>query len=30
MRGIAMIRIASMIDENRKRAYAVAQGLQPV
>lgn len=30
MRGIAMTRIASMIDENRKRAYAVAQGLQPV
>jgi len=30
MRGIAMIRIAGMIDENRKRAYAVAQGLQPV
>lgn len=30
MRGLAMIRIASMIDENRKRAYAVAQGLQPV
>ncbi|MDC0739208.1 sortase B protein-sorting domain-containing protein [Cognatishimia sp. SS12] len=30
MRGVAMIRIAAMIDENRKRAYAVAQGLQPV
>ncbi len=30
MRGLAMVRIASMIDENRKRAYAVAQGLQPV
>ncbi|UZD91055.1 hypothetical protein M0D42_00100 [Cognatishimia activa] len=30
MRGIAMTRIATMIDENRKRAYAVAQGLQPV
>jgi len=30
MRGIAMTRIASMIGENRKRAYAVAQGLQPV
>ncbi|SHG84325.1 hypothetical protein [Cognatishimia maritima] len=30
MRGIAMIRIAAMIDANRKRAYAVAQGLQPV
>lgn len=30
MRGIAMLRIATMIDENRKRAYAVAQGLQPV
>ncbi|GAA6209955.1 hypothetical protein NBRC116601_32480 [Cognatishimia sp. WU-CL00825] len=30
MRGIAMVRIASMIDENRKRAYAVAQGLLPV
>lgn len=30
MRGIAMTRIATMIGENRKRAYAVAQGLQPV
>lgn len=30
MRGIAMARIAAMIDENRKRAYAAAQGLQPV
>lgn len=30
MRGIAMIRVAAMIDENRKRAYAAAQGLQPV
>lgn len=30
MRGLAMIRIANMIGENRKRAYAVAQGLQPV
>lgn len=30
MRGIAMTRIATMIDKNRKRAYAVAQGLQPV
>lgn len=30
MRGIAMVRIAGMIDENRKRAYAVAQGLQPI
>lgn len=30
MRGLAMTRIANMIDENRKRAYAVAQDLQPV
>lgn len=30
MRGVAMTRIATMIDANRKRAYAVAQGLQPV
>lgn len=30
MRGIAMLRVAGMIDEHRKRAYAAAQGLQPV
>lgn len=30
MRGLAMTRIANMIGENRKRAYAVAQDLQPV
>ena len=30
MRGIAMMRIATMIDQDRRRAYAQAQDLQPI
>ncbi|SEO21665.1 hypothetical protein SAMN04490248_102294 [Salinihabitans flavidus] len=30
MRGMAMLRVAQLIDENRKRAYAAARGLQAV
>jgi len=30
MRGIAMSRIATMIDENRRRAYAASRGTHPV
>lgn len=30
MRGVAMARIASMIEEKRRRTYAAAEGLQPV
>ncbi|MGR3714391.1 MAG: hypothetical protein ACU0A6_14875 [Shimia sp.] len=29
MRGMAMLRVASMISENRRRAYAAARGVQP-
>ncbi len=30
MRGIAMTRVATMIDENRRRAYAASRGAHPV
>jgi hypothetical protein len=30
MRGIAMARIASMIEDKRRRTYAAAEGLQAV
>ncbi len=29
MRGMAMVRVATMISENRRRAYAAARGVQP-
>lgn len=29
MRGMAMLRVATMISENRRRAYAAARGVQP-
>ena len=30
MRGIAMARVASMIETKRRRTYAAAEGLQPI
>lgn len=29
MRGMSMLRVATMINENRRRAYAAARGVQP-